>query len=342
MDPDQWRHFLESAVVERLTGLLVRALDDGSLVATEQQRTQAAGAHRRMVFTTLYLESKMLGIVDLLAGGGIDSRVLKGSAAARLAYPDASLRPFIDIDLLVRSDHLDGAVSILEAAGGRRRFPEPHRGFDQRFGKGATVVMPEGFELDLHRTLASGPFAHLIPPDDLFATSSAFEVGGRQLLTLGPEERFVHACFHAVLGTAPALLMPLRDVAQLALVSPLDDDRIMELAERWHGKAVVAAAVSVTWKTLGLRQRHRLVDWAETYAPTRVEQHRMSAYAEGTTYASQVLAGLRDVQGARGKAAYLRALAVPDAGYLEGRYMNRLVRWRQGLGAGWRWLRSLR
>ena len=342
MGPGQWKRFLESVVEERLTGLLVRALEDGALVATDQQRAQAAGAHRRMVFTTLFLESKMLGIVDLLAGCGIDSRVLKGSAAARLAYPDASLRPFIDIDLLVPSGRFDDAVRALEAAGGHRNFPEPHPGFDQRFSKGATVVMPEGFELDLHRTLASGPFAHVIPPDDLFATCTPFEVGGRRMLTLGAEERFLHACLHAVLGTAPALLMPLRDVAQLALETPLDQRRIMELAERWHAQAVMARAVTVTWETLGLRQPHPLARWAATYLPTRAEHHRLSAYAEGATYASQVLAGLRDVKGTRAKAAYLRALAVPDSRYLEGRYISQVVRWRQGLGAGWRWLRSLR
>ena len=86
-------------------------------------------------------------------------------------------------------------MNTLVAVGHRRKFPEPRPGFDRRFGKGSCLVSPGGHEIDLHRTLAMGPYGVRIDLEDLWRRSSSFGLAGRQFLALGPEERLsTHVC----------------------------------------------------------------------------------------------------------------------------------------------------
>ena len=109
---------------------------------------------------------------------GIDFVVLKGPALAHTRYRDPSLRLFADLDLLVRSGQVDRRLAPPSAEPARRpppSCPSCGHGFDDRFGKEvmlrtpATADAPDGFEIDLHRTLIAGALGLTIPLDELFA-----------------------------------------------------------------------------------------------------------------------------------------------------------------------------
>ena len=106
----------------------------------------------------VWLERWTLEVVQLFADAAIEVRLLKGPAVAHLDYPDPAWRAFGDIDVLVPSAQYDDAIRALLAVGGRRRSQEVRPGFDRRFGKGACVTLLNGVQVDVHRTLASGPF----------------------------------------------------------------------------------------------------------------------------------------------------------------------------------------
>jgi hypothetical protein len=127
-----------------VTGLLNAAVDDGALPATESQVQQARATHLSITMRVLSLERELVTVVDLLAGEGIESRVLKGSAVAHLDYPDPALRSFIDLDVLVRASDIDRAVAVLSGAGFKRTLAQPRPGFDRRFDKGLTLIPRRG------------------------------------------------------------------------------------------------------------------------------------------------------------------------------------------------------
>lgn len=327
-----WARLLATVKHQRITGLLVKAILDGALPATPEQAGEAASAHRAAMVTALALEAALVRTVAVLEEAGIDHRVLKGSAVAHLDHPDPALRSFGDVDLLVRSSQYDDAVAVLVSIGHQRKFPEPRSGFDRRFGKGSCLVSPDGHEIDLHRTLAMGPYGIRIDLDDLWRRSSTFELAGRKYAALGPEERFLHACFHAVLGDNPLRLPSLRDVAQMHLGRPLDAHLIHRLSSSWKADAVVARAVLLAADHLGLETEAPLDDWARGYSFSRQDRRSLALYT-GTaqTYAAKSFAAVRAIAGIRNKAAFVFTLALPDRGYLDQRRERPTRRWARGL-----------
>lgn len=328
LEAQRWRALLKAVDWERLAGLLARAMADGALAATEEQKEEAVQLELDWAFHALSLERRLVELSGRLEDAGIGHLVLKGPAFAHSVYPDPSLRSFGDLDLLVPGARFDDAIAVVTAWGGRRRYPEPRPGFVGRFGKGAALVMPDGMEIDLHRTFVAGPLGIRIGLEGLFATAVPMAIGGRRLSRLAPEEAFLHACYHAVLGSKVTRLVPQRDVAQMLLTVELDLDRVHRLAGEWRGRAVVARAVSDAWRSLALPDDAPLAVWAAEYAASRAELRALRVYlGERRSYAAQAAAAVAAVPGWRAKAAYLRALLLPGRDYLasrEGTYRGRL------------------
>jgi len=330
LDPPVWDAVLERAARQRVTGHLAFALEEGAFAATQPQRSAAAEHHERALALDLLLERLLLASVERLEHASIPVKILKGTALAHTRYANPSLRSSGDVDLLVPGSHFDAAVETLCARGARRRYREPRRGFDQRFGKGACVETRDGLQIDVHRTFVAGPFGLAVDPDDLFATHASFRVADRELACLDLEAQLIHACFHATLGDAEPRLVPLRDVAQIALHADVDMDRIVDLCSRWQCGIVVQHATRLAWEAFALTTSNEFVRWGARYAPSPFERRALDAYVgPDRSYARQALAGLSAVVGVRAKAAYARALLVPDAPYLRERdrgYLRRLTR----------------
>ncbi|MFL6126867.1 nucleotidyltransferase family protein [Actinophytocola sp.] len=322
-----WEALLSGAESNRVLGLLRSAVDGGMLPVTAEQRTQVRTAHRLALLRVLSLERHLVSVTSLLADAGVETRVLKGSAYARLDYPDPALRTFIDLDLLFRPGDIERAVSVLGGGGFSRTLAEPRPGFDRRFDKG-TTLRGKGFDIDLHRTFVLGPWGFRVRLDALWAGGETFTIGDHELTALSAPHRFLHACYHAALGDWPLRLGSLRDVAEL---HPADEPGLIALATEWDVQAVVAAAVADSTRLLGLPVRGELREWAAAHVPTRREERWLGLHTRATkTFAAQAVATL-PVLGLRDKAAYLRALMLPDKRYTAGRHTSALSRWSFGV-----------
>jgi hypothetical protein len=330
---EDWSALLGEVRRQRLSGLLVQAVVDGALPAHDLQVAEAVDLHTRAMASTVLLESTLLDALDAMSAAGVEARVLKGSAVAHLDYPDPALRSFGDVDLLVRSDDVDTAVTALTEAGCRRRYPQPRPGFDAHFGKGASFWTPTGEEIDLHRTFAMGPWGLKIQLEDLWSGEpSTFRLAGRAVRALGAEERFMHACYHTVLGDSPPRLVPQRDVAQMILNGRINTDRVHDLVAAWNGEAVVAEAVRTTWQTLGIADVVELSAWAAGYVPSPRERHDLEVYVEGkASYAAKSAAAVRAIPGVRRKLSFLMALTFPKRSYLADRHSGLARRLGQGM-----------
>ena len=337
--PDtEFEALFDRCAAQRLMGALVQSICAGRLPATDAQAERAAQAHFEALCQCLELESLLLQAVAVLDAGGIEHRVLKGSATAHLDYPDPAHRTFADIDLLVRSEDFDRATALLVEHGYQRPVAEIRPGFDHRFGKGCTLTSSSGYELDLHRTFVTGPFGLLVRLDDLWADATPWMLaGGRRLFALGREQRLLHACYHAVLGDREPRLVPQRDIAGLVLSNDLDEVRVRELAYAWRAEYVVATAILMTWQTLALADETALTAWAKRYQPDPRSQRMFASYrAEQANYAARSWASLRALPNMRSRASFLYSLAFPAGGVIGGTpvpLLRRLARARQGLRA---------
>jgi hypothetical protein len=332
LDDEAWRTLLAGSRLQRMTGLLVEAIDDEALPATRVQVCEATDLHVGAMSTVLALERALVEVAGTLERADIPFRVLKGAASSHLDYPDAALRSFHDVDLLVPGERLDEAVALILDSGFRRRYPAPRPGFDARFGKAVTLVAESGVEIDLHRTLALGPFGQRIRLDDLWSAPPAtFSLAGVRLEALDTELRLLHTAYHSALGDHPPRLVPQRDLAQLALRPDLDVPRLRAMAASWQGEAVLAHAVKQAWAALQIADLTALSTWAEGYRPRERDERDLAIYQnDRTSYAAKSFAAVRGIRKPGDRIAYLRALLLPDDTYLVGRHAGRLARLRRG------------
>jgi hypothetical protein len=324
----EWTAVLREVETSRITGSLINAIVDGVLAVTDEQLNQAEELHERSMLLAVCLERTLLDIDDVFGDRHIPFRVLKGPALAHTVYGDPADRSFGDVDVLVRTPDLAAAVQALEDASScRRLFAALRPGFVGRFGKSVTLGTPEGLEIDMHRTLAPGPYGVVIHPEELFAGSSPFTLGGREVLGLAPAYRFLHACFAAAIGSATPRLLSLRDVAQLALHTDFDVSEILATASRWKAEAVLARAMRQTWDVLHLTAAHPLAEWASRYEPSRRDRCWLDVYiGEERSFAAQALAAFW-VLPFGDKLSYASSLLLPGREFMatrKGGYARRL------------------
>ena len=332
LDDRAWEAVLAGASGHRLTGHMVRALDDGAFMANDDQQAAALEAHERALAVELVLERLLLTTMHQLDAANIAARVLRGPAVAHSVYREPGLRSFADVDVLVDSRGYDAALALLCAHGARRRYQEPRKGFERRFGKGVCLEIPGGLglEIDLHRTFVAGPFGLAVDTGTLFESSTTFHLGGQELRGLDPESRFLDSCFHAALGRKQPRLVALRDVAEMILCAPLDAERVRARCRAWRCGVVVQRAIGLAWDAFALDSTPEVVRWARSEESSEFEQRALRAYVSADrSYASQAVAGLQAVRSPRAKVRYATALLVPNRAYVrirEGSYRRRVRR----------------
>ncbi len=320
LDPDAWRTLVAHSEGQRLNGLLTAAATAGDLVANDAQLEELAVRDERWQSHTLQMERLLLDTLGVLHD--VDTRVFKGPALAHTVYPNPSHRVFGDVDILVPGTQLAAARSALVTElGGVDVLPELRPGFDAQFAKDVMIRVGDA-EVDLHRTLAAGPFGLRLPVDTLFEGSDSFQLGDSSVATLSPLHTFLQVCYNAALGDIPPRLLSLRDVAQVWLTSSLDLNEVTAVAHTWGGASVVARAVDLTWSVLGLTPCE-LSTWAAHYSPGPMERRLLAAsVSQSRSYTRQV-ASIAAVSGLGPRLRYTHAIISPSAQYLTARGWTR-------------------
>jgi hypothetical protein len=287
------------------------------------------------------LERRLVEFVGALQAMGVAAVVLKGPALAHTFYPNPSLRTYGDVDVLVRAEDWATACSALGELGFSRILPEPRPGFDQRFGKGAAFRDEEGIEIDLHRTLAMGAFGLWIEPAELFEGLADLRLGGTTFRRLDDTLSLLHVGVHASIGRPGPLLMPLRDVVQVAWAGEIDWDRLRALAARWRLSVPIGHALRTAAEVLEARIPEGAGQLSSA-RPGRLERRVFTAYTtKRATRGGIALSTLWGIRGLRAKAAYLRALLVPDRQFLEARSGGATASYRSRWKTPIRWVLHL-
>ena len=307
VDPFEAGRHLPLIAEHRLTGVAFAAMLAGDLEVDDPDLV--TDAHRRAMASALLLEDVLLDAVAVLTAAGLDHRVVKGAALAhRSGSPEHRL--FGDNDVLVRPGELSRAAEALEREGAVRVHAPVSPTWEQRFAKSITLRW-RGTELDLHRTLAPGPYGLTIDGDALFSTHDTIELAGVEVPTLCVEHHLIHAALHVALGDVVARLGNVRDIAVLLGAPELDADRVIAAVVDWRVEAPFAAGV-VAADGLGAATTG-VVEWARRHRPSRTDRALLRSYAQRDgRFRRQAVASLR-VLGWSDRLAYLRSLAARRA-----------------------------
>jgi Uncharacterised nucleotidyltransferase len=315
----------------RLTGLALEACERDVLRLPESSLTELRGLHRDAMALALRLEARLIEVAEALGRADVDVTVLKGPAVAHGYYPDPGWRPFSDLDLLVGADHWATTAETLARLGFERELPEPRAGFDVSFGKAVTWKSGH-VGIDLHRTLAAGPFGLWMRPGVLCEWREEFTLGAERFRRFDATGLLLHACVHASLGWRPPLLLPLRDVVQIASTTSIDWDRLRQWSERWRLNAVLQHA----FKTASRSLNTPLPAQAQSLLDVPVGARELKALEAYTTNRRRrggtALATIQAIPGLRMRARYARSLVLPDRAFLraratEGERASYLRRW---------------
>lgn len=322
----------------RLTGPLLAAVRDGAVHLPAEAEDLLVDAHREALIWCLQLERRLLEVDDLLTGAGVPFVVVKGPAVAHLDRPDPGDRLWSDVDILVPPDHVDRAVALVLAQGGVRTYAEPRPGWDRRFGKSVEIRGADHIEVDVHRSLADGVYGERIPLDHLHATTEPLQLAGRTLRALSGPGRVLHAAYHAVVGSITPSWTNRRDLAWYLAQETVPPADVVAEARRWGGEAVLAAAVELVRRDLGVVAAD-WYRWADATAIDAREQRLVSRLRHGDTGIGRArLDLLRELPSWRDRSGYVRGLVQPIGA--QDSLVERSRRWvphllrRAGGGAG--------
>ena len=196
-DSVDWSQLLILAEEHGLLGHLALRLGalENDLIPAEVRATLVE-RHRAQVFSTLQLTAELFHVLDLFAAKGIAALVVKGPVLAMHAYGDPTMRPYGDLDLLVRQRDIGLATECLQSADfvptvsftaintgkipGQYLFSKPN----------ANLLV------ELHNDFTLRYFPCPLPLETLFARSTLVTVDGRGVPALTVEDELVYICVH--------------------------------------------------------------------------------------------------------------------------------------------------
>jgi hypothetical protein len=159
------------------------------------------------------LAAQLGRVLEAFDRAAIDVVPVKGLVVADWAYDDLASRPAADLDVLVRTDGLEAARSILRDLGYRQAATPTFTTIVHEFHDPPWYLGdgPGQITLELHRSLWSERFTR-IPIDQLWERTSVrpFLTGSARLLA--PEDMLLHLAIHR--SRSPLRLRWVVDVAE--------------------------------------------------------------------------------------------------------------------------------
>ncbi len=269
LDEESWRRLRSESFTHKLDGLLVDAVATDALPVTPAQADEVAELEIDLTQARMWQEQRLVEVVELIEGGGVEVRVLKGLAVATLDYPDPQMRPTGDVDLLVRGTDLDRAAQLVEDTGGDL----------DRSRSAARLLGPGGQGGDAgHRCRRDRP----APPPGVGTAGGAPRprpalvaqpaVHGRRSNAAHPDPSTTPCCMPARICwcSAPVGRWSCGTWPSWPPDADLDVEGLLVRARQWRAEALLATAVLLSAEELGLGTlaQDELGRWAAGYPVT--------------------------------------------------------------------------
>lgn len=176
--------------------------------------------------------STMLDLLSVFESEGIEALVLKGPAVGVVAYGDPSLRPFGDIDILVRADRLLSAVSLMESVGYKVANGESDT-------SNHVTLTNDPTHVELHYTLFESRHRIGLDDGDLWRDVRNLPCLDGTISVLSPWHLFLFLCAHGAKHHWEKFRLIL-DLAQLSnRMTESEVGRLADLAKEAHATRIL-------------------------------------------------------------------------------------------------------
>lgn len=201
----------------------------------------------------IVLIHRLKNIQETFRERDIAAILLKGPVLAESLYPAPALRPFEDLDLLIRRENIDRAVSIL----GKLGFYSAESEREERFLKSGfhrkfRAADKSGVVVELHWELLPPDFKAL-PVSALWEDSLALPLSGIDIRALSPADEFIYSSVHLAKHIATSTLTRGIWIADLERMIPeeISDELCLRIKEL-HCARMVFFAVALVNNFRGL------------------------------------------------------------------------------------------
>ena len=245
-----WDWVLRRAEAERLGALLYAVLRSLPLPDGVLDRLRVAWVSGRRQH--LLGVEQLSGVLSAFEREGLPVLTLKGPALAEMLYRDPGLRPFTDLDLLIRAADVSRAVLLLSALGYRHLDIGNSLPYELAWRHAASFVSAENrpghLPIDLHWGLLDSPGIAPAPEIDLQEIwGRAVKVEAWEQPARGPcpEDLLIYLALHWAVHHAFSGLIWRLDLALLLrrYGATLDWKAVAERARRWRVRGALYVAL---------------------------------------------------------------------------------------------------
>lgn len=321
----EWDAVATKAQKHRLAPLLYAALKARDLLRTlpEGVVQNLRAAYFRANIANWFAFQELGQLLDCFNRERLPVVLLKGCALAGTLYPDMTLRPMVDLDVLVPEAELSHIAKLL-AGQGYFPFMEPGDGFQQTL-RNEQAYAREGqipIAVDVHWHLMAGKYySTRIPIDWFWQRTTALTVGDRSALVLSPEPQLLHLVAHLVLHHSGEGLLWSFDIALLLerYRDRLRWDEVVKGARSFGLDQILRTAITQvhgTWGVTVSAEANNLLNGIRPSAATLLRSAIHGTHYDGARATWDALS----TPGFRGKLIYLQVLVFPSEYYMQERY----------------------
>ncbi|KAF5434249.1 hypothetical protein C5S35_14810 [Candidatus Methanophagaceae archaeon] len=248
-----WTYIIETAQQHGIAPLLYYNLSE---IVDKRVPEQVVGYLRKLyngnVARNILVYDALSKVLKAFKHARIAVIVLKGAALAETVYRDIGLRPFSDVDILVRESDLQRAKKQLSELGYRLDEEVSPEKYNEEFGCDLYYIGKVNI-LEIHwdilRKTKSDRYTR-VEIEKLWERAVPAKIAGVDTLMMSPEDMLLHFCVHLPKHRYNRLIW-LCDVLEIIEQTDIDWDYVIEIAEKYRIKAYMYYGLHFTDVLLG-------------------------------------------------------------------------------------------
>ena len=217
-------------------------------ILTQFRDHSLSSASRSLVMT-----EELLSLLELFKAEGISPIPYKGPVLAASLYKDLAIRPFSDLDILVKSKDLSKAMDLMTSQGYRPHF-QLTRAQIAAFLKSKyefPLTHKNGWlTVELKWNLVEDFFSFPLDQEDLWKRLQPIPLNGKEVLTFSPEDLLIVLCMHGATHLWSSLIW-ICDIAQLIDAhKDLNWESVLRQARRLRSERMLYLGLSLSARLL--------------------------------------------------------------------------------------------
>jgi hypothetical protein len=249
-----WDVLLELAEEHGVQGMLARTLEgDGySGVPTEAREKLQTRLRGQQLFA-LSLTAELFRILRDFAAEKIESVPVKGPVLSAVAYSDAGVRRFGDLDLLVRHRDIQGAIGRMAAMGFESKVPVSVLQSEKIPGEYVFRRTGTPLLVELHTEQTFRHYPRPMRIDEMLGRKRSVQLDGRQVPALGLEDELLFNCVHGGKDFWERLMWVADIAALLTRYPKWDWEKVWEFAQEVRAERMLLAGVQLAALAFGIK-----------------------------------------------------------------------------------------